>query len=199
MAKLLNWITVEQKIRESGLVLFSPLDLQRTLKTSEISVRFLLTRYTKKGAIVKLRRRLYALSNNLPSDFEIANILYRPSYVSLTFALSYYHIIPETTYTITSVTTRRTYEFEVLGKTFSYHRLKKEAFTGYVPEKTEGKTVLIAEKEKAFVDYLYFVERKILAANERIDISSLSKEKVAKYADLFQRKSLNRLIENFYG
>ena len=199
MAKLLNCITVDRRIRECGLVLFSPLDLKRILKTSEISVRFLLTRYTKKGVVIKLRRGLYALSNNLPSDFEVANALYKPSYISLTYALSYYHIIPETTYTITSVTTRRTYEFEVLGKRFSYHRLKKEAFTGYLPEKIDGKIVLIADREKAFVDYLYLVDRKVLPINERINLSPLNKEKVAEYVDSFQRKSLNRLIKNLYG
>ncbi len=198
MAKLLNWIMVEQRIRKSGLVLFSPLDLKRILKTSEVSVRFLLTRYTKKGAVIKLRRGLYSLSNILPSDFEVANALYKPSYISLTYALSYYHIIPETTYTITSVTTRRTYEFEVLGKRFGYHQLKKEVFTGYLPEKIEGKIVLIADQEKAFVDYLYLVERKVLPINERINLSHLNKKKVVKYVDLFRRKSLNRLIKDFY-
>ena len=61
---------------------------------------------------------MYALADNLPSDFEIANALYQPSYTSLTHTLAYYHIIPEMVYTITSVTTRPTYEFKVLGKTF---------------------------------------------------------------------------------
>ncbi len=194
MAKYLNWVTVEQAIRNSRVTLFTPLDLNRILRTSEISVRFFLTRYTKKKAVVKLRRGLYALADNLPSDFEIANALYQPSYISLTYTLAYYHIIPEMVYTITSVTTRPTYEFEVLGKTFRYHRIKKSVFTGYIPEKIEGKIILIADKEKAFVDYLYFVSRKIYSLNSRLDVSSLNKKKVIQYAELFKCKSLNRLI-----
>lgn len=199
MAKYLNWVTVEQTIRNSKITLFTPLDLKRILGTSEISVRFFLTRYTKKGALIKLRRGLYALVNNLPSDFEIANVLYQPSYISLTCTLAYYHIIPEMVYTITSVTTCPTYNFKVLGKTFRYHRIKKNAFTGYMPEKIEGKIVLIADKEKAFVDYLYFVSRKIYSLNSRLDVSSLNKKKVIQYAELFKCKSLNRLIKEVYA
>jgi hypothetical protein len=139
------------------------------------------------------------LSHDVPSDFEIANNLYKPSYISLVYALSYYHIIPEITYTITSVTPRRTYQFEVAGKIFRYHRIKKEAFTGYSPEKIGGKVVLIADKEKALVDYLYFAERNKISINERIDFSSLSKEKVINYGRLFQWKSLMRLIGDLYA
>ena len=194
MAKYLNWVTVEQAIRNSKVTLFTPLDLRRLLGASEISVRFFLTRYTKKKAIVKLRRSLYALADNPPSDFEIANALYQPSYISLTCTLAYYHIIPEMVYTVTSVTTRPTYEFKVLGKTFRYHRIKKNVFTGYMPEKIEGKIILIADKEKAFVDYLYFVSRKIYSLNTRLDVSSLNKKKVTQYAKLFNCKSLNKEI-----
>jgi len=199
MAKLLNWVTVEQKIRERGFILFTPLDLRRILGVSEVSVRFFLTRYTHKGVFIKLRRGLYSLSSNLPSDFEIANALYKPSYISLASALAYYHLIPEVTYAITSITTRRTYKFEILGKIFRYHRLKKEAFTGYVPQRINGKIVLLAEKEKAFVDYLYFITRKKLFLNERIDLSSLNKEKIVRYINLFQCKSLKRLMEDIYA
>ena len=138
---------------------------------------------------------MYALADNLPSDFEIANALYQPSYTSLTHTLAYYHIIPEMVYTITSVTTRPTYEFKVLGKTFRYHRIKKNAFTGYVPAKVDGKIILIADKEKAFVDYLYFVSRKIYSLNTRLDVSSLNKKKIIQYAELFKCKTLNRLIK----
>ncbi len=199
MAKYLNWLSAEKKIRESALVLFTPVDLRRILDVSTISIRFFLTRYTKKGAITKLRRGLYALSNNIPSEFEIANALLRPSYISLTFALAYYHIIPEITYAVTSVTTRPTYRFEVLGREFRYHRIKKPAFTGYMPEKISGKTIFIAEKEKALVDYLYFAGRKVYAANTRLDISSLNKGKVYRYAELFHSATLERMLKELYA
>lgn len=199
MAKLLNWIEAEKKMRDSGVTIFSPVDLKRILGVSEISVRFFLTRYVKKGAIVKLRNNLYVLNNRLPSEVEIANALYRPSYISLTFALGYYHIIPETVYTVTSVTTRSTARFQTLGKEFRYHRIKIPVFTGYLPEKIDGKTVLIADREKALVDYLYFVGRKTYELNERLDVSGLDKKKIHRYAELYNNKGLNRLIKEIYA
>lgn len=199
MAKILNWVTVEKKIRDSGLTLFTPIDLKRVLDVSRISIQFFLTRYTKKGAVTKLRRGLYALSDNIPSEFEIANALLRPSYISLTFALAYYHIIPEMTYVVTSVTTRSTYSFEFLNREFRYHRIKKPAFTGYLPEKIGGKTVLIAEKEKALVDYLYLASRKVYAVNNRLDISSLNQKKVHRYAQLFHSANLERMVKELYA
>lgn len=199
MAKKLNWIEAEQKIRDSGAKIFSPVDLQRILDVSEISVRFFLTRYIKKGAVVKLRNGLYALKSNLPSEAETANALYRPSYISLTYALSYYHIIPETSYAVTSITTRPTARFENLNMEFRYHSVKKPAFTGYLPEKIEGGTVLIADREKALTDYLYFVTRKSYEFNDRIDTSRLDKAKIIHYAGLFDKKSIYRLIEAIYA
>jgi len=199
MAKLLNWIGAERKIRDSGAIIFSPVDLKRILGVTEISVRFFLTRYVKKGAIVKLRNNLYALNSRVPSEAEIANALYRPSYISLTFALAYYHIIPETVYAVTSVTTRPTALFQTLEKEFRYHRIKISAFTGYAPEKFDGKTVLIADKEKAMVDYLYFVSRKTYELNERIDISGLNKKKILRYAELFNNKGLDSLVEEIHA
>ncbi|MFA5645506.1 MAG: hypothetical protein WDA18_04020 [Candidatus Ratteibacteria bacterium] len=195
MAKLLNWINAEKKIRDCGITIFSPVDLKRIFGVSEVSVRFFLTRYVKKGAIVKLRNSLYTLNNNIPSEVEIANALYRPSYISLTYALAYYHIIPEMVYSITSVTTLPTARFNAINKEFRYHKIKASVFTGYSPVKIEGKTILFACKEKAFVDYLYFVLRKSYKLNERIDISGLDKKELTKYVKLFNNKGINELIE----
>ena len=47
MAKKVNWLIAEEKIRKTGLVIFSPLDLKRILGVSDISVRFFLTRYVR--------------------------------------------------------------------------------------------------------------------------------------------------------
>lgn len=199
MAKKLNWVVAEEKIRNSGAKIFSPVDLERILGVSEISVRFFLTRYIKKGAIVKLRNSLYALKSRLPSETETANALYQPSYISLTYALSYYHIIPETSYAVTSVTTRPTARFEILGTEFRYHRIKKTAFTGYLPEKIEGETVLIADREKALADYLYFVSMRRHEFNDRIDGARLDKAKMLRYAGLFGKEGIYRLIEEIYA
>ena len=189
-ANKVNWISVEQTLTRHNLRLFTLLDLQRLLRVSPIAVRFLVHRYTKRGALLRLRNGLYALANRAPSEFVIANRLYEPSYVSFEFAMAYYHLIPEAVYEVTSATTRTSRRFEVLGKAFTYRRLKPSAFTGYRPEKVGGRVALIAEPEKAFVDSLYFASLGKLSLPERLDLSILQHDRLRAWADLYQRPEL---------
>ncbi len=195
MAKQLNWHFVENELRKQAVGVFSPQDLQHLFGASEISLRFLLTRAVKRGDVLKFRRALYGLAAHPPSEIEIANQLYRPSYISFTFALSYYHIIPETVYAITSATPRTTATFTVLEKQFVYHRIKRAAFTGYTAERVNNRTIWIAEPEKALVDTLYFVALKKQGLPERIDTARLSKQKMRGYAKLFDYSDLEKKLE----
>ena len=195
MAKQLNWHLVENELRKNGVTVFSPQDLQHLVGASEVSLRFLLTRAVKRGDVLKLRRGLYGLAAHPPSELEIANLIYRPSYISFTFALSYYHIIPETVYAITSATTRTTATFSVLEKQFVYHRIKRTAFTGYIAERVNNRTIWLAEPEKALVDTLYFVALKKQGLPERIDTARLSKQKMRGYAKLFGYPDLEKNLE----
>ncbi|MCC6190538.1 MAG: hypothetical protein IT318_16035 [Anaerolineales bacterium] len=190
MAKQLNWLQVDRLIRQRGLTLFSPQDLRHLLGASEMSVRFLLTRATKRGDVLKLRRELYTLPDRPASDLEIANRLYTPSYVSFEYALAHYHLIPESVYEVTSATTRTSRRFEVLGKGFTYRRLKPAAFTGYRPERVGGHVVLIAEPEKAMVDSLYFASLGLMALPDRLDSTKLRRERLDAWAALYQRPKL---------
>lgn len=195
MAKQLNWHLVENELRKQAVGVFSPQDLQHLFGASEISLRFLLTRAVKRGDVLKFRRALYGLAAYPPSELEIANQLYRPSYISFTFALSYYHIVPETVYAITSATPRTTASFTVLEKQFVYHRIKRAAFTGYTAEKVNQRTVWIAEPEKALIDTLYFVALKKQGLPERLDLARLSKQKMRGYAKMFDYPDLEKDLE----
>lgn len=196
MAKMLNWLSVEREIRARGLTLFTPQDLIHLLGASEISLRFLLTRAVKRGDVLKLRRGLYALATLPPSEMQVANLLYRPSYLSFTFALSYYHIIPETVYAVTSATSRTTATFTALGKQFVYHRIKPKAFAGYRAERVDDRTVWIAEPEKALVDTLYLVTLGKLGRPERANTARLSKPRAKAFARLFDYPDLDRVVED---
>ena len=195
MAKQLNWHLVEDELRKNGVTVFSPQDLQHLFGASEIALRFLLTRAVKRGDALKFRRALYGLAAHPPSELEIANLLYRPSYISFTFALSYHHIIPETVYAITSATTRTTATFAALEKQFVYRRIKRAAFTGYTAEHVNNRAVWIAEPEKALVDTLYLVALKKQGLPERIDTGRLSKQKMRAFAKLFDYPNLDKNLE----
>jgi predicted transcriptional regulator of viral defense system len=196
MAKQMNWLSVDRSVRQRGLTLFSPQDLRHLLGASEMSVRFLLTRAGKRGDVVKLRRELYTLPDRPASDMEIANRLYRPSYISFEYALAYYHLIPEAVFEITSATTRTSRRFNALGKAYNYRRLKPSAFTGYRPEKAAGRVILIAEPEKAVLDSLYFASLGRMSLPERLDLSSLRPERLHAWASLYGRPELAEHIES---
>lgn len=196
MANNMNLIIVEQTIRRRGLRLFSPLELQRVLSISAIAARFLVHRYAKRGIFVKLRKGLYCLADQPPSEMAIANRLYEPSYLSFEFALSYYHLIPEAAYTITSATSRPTRTLTALGKTFEYHRLKKSVFTGYEPVKVGTETIFMATPEKALVDTLYFVDLKKKTLNDRLDLRNLNWKRIESCVRLFGRPSLRELVRS---
>ncbi|MDZ7798265.1 MAG: type IV toxin-antitoxin system AbiEi family antitoxin domain-containing protein [Patescibacteria group bacterium] len=194
MAKLMNWPYFSQKLDQKKIKIFSPFDLKRLFGVSETSIRFFLHRYTKKGYIKKLKRGLYCLSNQPPNDYYLANKLYEPSYISFEQALSYYHIIPETVYTITSATSKATREFECLGKSFYYHRVKKSLFFGYKQKIFSNQIILMARAEKAFVDYLYFVSLKKKKMLDRFDKNKINKDKVMKLARVYKNKKIKELI-----
>ena len=67
-----------------------------------------LNEWQEKGYIKKIIRGYYIFSDlevNEKVLFEIANKIHSPSYVSFEMALSYYHLIPESVYVITSAST----------------------------------------------------------------------------------------------
>ncbi len=163
-------------------------------KEKRSSLRQYLSRWKKQGWIAHLRNGLYELTfpkgRDVP-DFFIANKMYAPSYISLETALSYYSIIPEVSMAVVSVTSKTTRRFKNAHGLFIYRSIQPEAFRGYGIEKHNGFDVLIAEPEKALVDYLYFktlrgttFDRKA----ERLDkkrVNQLNKKKLDSYAEIY--------------
>ena len=88
--------------------------------------------------------------------FSIANRLYSPSYISLESALSFYELIPEGVYRITSVSTRKTRTVASSLATFSFRSVTTSLFFGYRPVfHGQDQCCLIAQAEKALLDFLY--------------------------------------------
>jgi len=201
MKKKINIILVQNKLKKAGLRLFSILDYQRILEVKNYSsARSNISRYLKLGLIQKARKGLYFLTDNPPHEFEIANKVYKPSYISFETVLSFYGIIPETIYEIISATPRTTRTFNVNEIQYSYKKIKKNCFNNYQAVKMKNILVFIAEPEKALVDYLYLVSLgKRNLSYERIDLSKIKKNKVIQYAKKFHKQTLMELVNNIYA
>ena len=194
MSTLLKPFTVREKLRQTGLLLFTPAEFELVFKVSSVKAKYFLEAETRRGFLLRLKKGLYTLATDLPGEEQIANRLYKPSYLSFEYALAYHNILPEMTYTVTSATTKPTRNFTVDSKVFSFLTIKTEAYTGYRLVKNEKGSFLLAEPEKALIDYLYFVTLGKKTVNDRLRTKELKKEKLLFYAKLYQRKKLDRLI-----
>jgi len=121
------------------------------------SIRVQLSRWMKQGKVVGLRRGMYTLSatyRRRPLHLaELANQLYRPSYLSGLWALGHYDLIPERVVRLTSVTPRVPRRFENTIGVFDYQNIKKDCFFGFRREGIEGQAFWIADPEKAILDH----------------------------------------------
>ena len=118
-----------------------------------------LTRWCRKGLLVKLRNEHYAFPEyrQIPGFAQyVANQIYKPSYISLQSALSIYGMIPEEVVHLTSVSTLKTAHFTNPFGTFHYQNVKEALYFGYeISAMQDGRGVLLATPEKALLDLLY--------------------------------------------
>jgi len=119
-----------------------------------------ITRLLAGGTIVRIKKGLYCFGEAFrkePLSREyLANLIYGPSYVSLEYALSHHGLIPERVETVTSVTTRRSRDFETPFGAFSYRMLNGPRYAVGAILETAGKTsFLVASPEKALADKVW--------------------------------------------
>jgi len=194
MYTLLKPLLVREELIKREIQFFTPSEFGSIFKVPNYKTKWFLENQVQEGLFVRLKKGLYSLKTNLPQEEEIANRLYKPSYLSFEYALAYNNIIPEMPYNVTSATTKPTRNFTVDNKTFSYFKIKKSAYAGYVLTRKGERSFLMAEPEKALVDYLYFVAIGKKPFNERLNLSILNKDKLYKYASLYKRAKLVQLV-----
>jgi predicted transcriptional regulator of viral defense system len=198
MERKLKPLIVQDKLKAGRIHIFSPEEFRRVFSVTTRAAQEFIKDHSG-DLFLKLRNGLYALKCELPSELEIANRLYQPSYISFEYALSHYGIIPESVYTVTSATTKITRQFVTADKAYEYSRIKKEAYTGYELITIGNAKILMATQEKALTDYLYFVDLKLKTLNDRFVLKKIKKPSVLKYAGLFGRKSLVGLCREVVG
>ena len=153
----MNYLSLRNALRD--FTVFSLRDIRRIEPGFH---RRRLSEWQAKGYIRKVIKGFYVFAD-LPLEemvlFEIANRVYKPSYVSLESALAHYQLIPESVFGLTSVSTRRTYHFSSDIAEFRFRTVKPELFFGYDLVSVHGKRVKIAWPEKAVLDFLYLNPR----------------------------------------
>lgn len=158
--------------------------------------------WVKKGYLMRLKKGVYAFSRDRDklSGERIAFLLYQPSYLSLESALAWYGFIPEIVYACTSVSARTTRSFENDFGRFIYRHVKSDLFWGYVEMKTDHGPYLLAEPEKALLDYFYLNLGRInteddfesIRLNEEQMGKTLDRDKFMKYLKTYGVKKMEK-------
>lgn len=195
---------LELKRQLNKFIVFSLADIR---KIEPGFYRSRLSEWQNKGYIKKIIKKHYVFSDQIIDEqtlFFIANRIYPPSYISLEMALSYYHLIPESTYGITSLTTKKTTIFNTPMGDFHYRSVKPNLFFGYNLIDYQGIKIKIAEAEKALIDFFYlnyhlkneddFEEMRI---NKKELLANWNEIKFNQYLTVFSNKRLNARVKNF--
>ena len=172
-------MTYERILKKITKPFFTLDDLAFALELKPESAAVLCNRYVKKGLLTRLKRGLYARTENLGNMgqgefFQIANLLQVPSYISLMTALSYYGMTTQVQRNFfESICIKRTKTFDRGGLTFRYIKINSRLYGGF----KKDKGVFIALPEKAILDSFY------LASMGRypLDVSSLDLTKLDEH------------------
>jgi predicted transcriptional regulator of viral defense system len=197
----MNFISFKNSLRDFPV--FSLADIRAAHGVFD---RRRLSEWQKKGYVRKIIKGYYLFSDidiDESTLLAIANKIYKPSYISLETAMSYYRLIPESIYMTTSASTRRTSMFETPLARFSYRTIKPALFFGYslMPGGTK-----IAFLEKALLDYFYLNPEvrtvddfSSLRINKEEMLSQVTRERLTDYVQRFNHKRLSRKMKHFLG
>lgn len=171
-------------------------------------------RLIKKKELIRLKNGFYLIASKVSSladvPYEqIANVLYGPSYVSFEWALSFYGMIPERAYTITSATIGKSKEFKTPCGDFSYSTIPDSSYSIGVTQMQAAGFVggfLIATPEKALADLVYKtckglnkeeLKNELLESKriEKENLQQLNKQLLIEICEQYQKPSLRLLID----
>ena len=165
-----------------------------------------LAHMAQKGECFPIVKGLYETDPSVPG-YLLAGSIYGPSYISFEYALSYYGMIPETVYVITSATFEKKKKKKYITSfgTFTYRDVPSKAFPLGISVLKEGDYYYrIAEPEKALCDKLYTLSPigntkdllRVLTQDLRIEIEELRKmnvDKIYEYSKVYKTTNIKKL------
>lgn len=161
-----------------------------------------------KGILFRLTRGIYETDRKVDPCLLASSIL-SPSYLSFEWALSFYGLIPEKVFSITSATLnkKKTKVFVNIFARYEYKDVSKDVFSEGLTYLESGEySVKIATKEKAICDSLSKWRvvknindlKELLFVDKRIDeneFASCDFKLMSRLARLYKKTNLDMLIK----
>lgn len=169
-----------------------------------------ISRMVKTGELIRLKNGFFLIAEKIeesPVPYEqIANLLYGPSYLSFEWALSFYKMIPEGVYVITSASAIKSKIFNTPIGTFDYTYLSHHRYAiGLDQQENTAGRFLIATPEKALADLIHMKSKKLEGSDLLVDLiearrmdegclKNLNKKHLLEIADNYHSKAVTNLI-----
>lgn len=135
-------------------------DLSKKYALDERVVRNTLRRYESKGLVERVAPKLYINHFNQQfSSRDLTNVLRRRSYISLESALVEQGIISQNPSSLLCVTLERPQSFKTRSVSITYRRISPDLYWGFEEKTTRYNKYLIAEPEKALLDWIYLTRQ----------------------------------------
>jgi predicted transcriptional regulator of viral defense system len=193
----MNWTTIlTEEARNNCIVRTDNLALKH--KLSERAVRDALRRYEAQGLVERVSTKIYI--NHFNQQFsprDLVNILRPRSYISLESALVERGIITQSPSILTCVTPGYPQTFRGKSVSIVYRKISPELYWGFEEKATRYNKYLIAEPEKALLDWIYLNRQEALPTPlDEIHLQFLTPAKLRDSALRFPR-TVSETVKDF--
>lgn len=180
-------------LSQKGVSLFTISDARKLFGFRKENTLYKLLQRLEKASIIKrVLGGKYLFTLKEVSDFELANFLVTPSYVSLESVLSFYGILSQFPYTITSVTTGKSKKIIHEDKEYEFVHIDPQYFFGFV----KHDNFMIASPEKALLDELYYYTKGLRGISlEELDLTKIDRTKLKAMLKRYRFLPLKKVME----
>jgi predicted transcriptional regulator of viral defense system len=192
----MNWTqALTEEARRNCLVRTDA--LAKKYELSEQVVRNALRRYEAQGLVERVSIKIYI--NHLNQHFsprDLTNVLRRRSYISLESVLVSGGVISQSPTSLLCVTLDYPQSFKANSISIVYRKISPALYWGYEEKSTRYNKYLIADPEKALLDWIYLTRQEGLPTPlDEINLQFLSPAKLREYALRFPRTVNNVVTE----
>jgi predicted transcriptional regulator of viral defense system len=192
----MNWTDILTREARRNCVLRAD-TLARDIGLSQGVVRGALRRYEAKGLLERVSTKIYINHfNHQFSPSDLVNILRPRSYISLESVLVERGIITQNPAVLICVTPGYPHTFSSKSVTIVYRKISSDLYWGYEAKATRYNKFLIAEPEKALLDWVYLNRQEGLPTPlDELHLQFLNPLKLRDYALKFPR-TVNETIRD---
>src|SRR5271155_364253 len=182
----MDWVIAIRKEAQTSSILRTD-ELARKYGIIPAAVTQALARQERRELVEHVGNKIYynwlALDG---STRDLVNVLRENAYVSLESGLREYGISTQSPRTLTCVTTEHSKEFRARTIAISYRSISPRLYWGFVRKTTRYGSYLIAEPEKAILDWIYLgLQNGVAPALDELDFTNVSGPKLLEYARRF--------------